>query len=56
MEKTKTALDYFWEQINNKLDCYQKDLFTQYYDKAKLIEKEKLIENENDIKIDINQK
>jgi hypothetical protein len=57
MEETKTALDYFWEEISNKyLDSYQKELFTQFYEKAKLIEKEKLIENETNIKIDINQK
>ena len=41
-EKTqneKSGLDYFWEEISNKyLDSYQKELFTQFYEKAKLIE------------------
>ena len=38
-QEQQSALDYFWKQISNKyLDSYQKELFTKFYEKAKLIE------------------
>ena len=38
-QEEQSALDYFWKQISNKyLDSYQKELFTKFYEKAKLIE------------------
>jgi hypothetical protein len=42
-QEQQSALDYFWKQIGNKLDSYQKDLFSQFYEKAKVIEQEKLV-------------
>jgi hypothetical protein len=38
-QEQQSALDYFWKQISNKyLDSYQKELFTKFYERAKLIE------------------
>lgn len=46
-QEQQSALDYFWKQISNKLDSYQKDLFSQFYEKAKVIEKE--LDNKSDL-------
>jgi uncharacterized membrane-anchored protein YhcB (DUF1043 family) len=46
-QEQQSALDYFWKQIGNKLDSYQKDLFSQFYEKAKVIEKE--LDNKSDL-------
>lgn len=40
MEKAEqSGLDYFWRQVSKYLDEYQKDLFTKFYENAKVIEK-----------------
>ncbi len=38
-EEQQSGLDYFWRQVSKYLDEYQKDLFTKFYENAKVIEK-----------------